>query len=132
MDFWDVAKLIWRHWYVSAPMLLITAAAATWVGYNVGPDYQATGHVAVLPPVVHREGTGQLVRVNPWSEESLADAAAIRLQGKPLKDEFLAAGAKAEWTVEVTGRLPVIRLEVVTDTPEHAREAIRKLLDVVD
>jgi hypothetical protein len=133
MDFWDLVKVMWRRWYVTAPMLLLTAAAAGYIANTVGPQYQATGHVTVVPPAVQRQAEpGVVSRVNPWNEEALADAARIRLEGKPLEDELAAAGHGGEWAVQITGRLPVITIEVVAATPEEALSTMHLLQAVVE
>lgn len=136
MDFWDVAKLMWRRWRITVPMLLLTTVGAVWTGFTVSPSYQETTHVAVLPPTVFRNpnptSPAAVSRVNPWTEEALADAATIRLQGKRLHDEMAAAGLKGDWSVTVTGRLPVIVVEVVAPTAEHAHGITTRLLDIVD
>ena len=133
MDFWDVAKLMWRRWAVTVPALLITVAATIWVAVTVEPDYQVTGHVAVVGPSIQRSaGNSDVTRVNPWSSEALADAAAIRLQGKALADELAAEGFDGSWEAGVTGRLPVIRIEVVAERPEYAQATLERLREVID
>lgn len=133
MDFWDVAKRMWRRWYLTVPLLLLTAASAGWVAATVGPDYQVTSHIAVLPPELQRnDNDSEVIRVNPWTVEALADAAAIRLMGKQLEEAIAAEGYKAEWTVEVTGLLPVLRIDVVAHRPEDARAVTARLLETVE
>jgi hypothetical protein len=133
MDFWDVARLMWRRWYVTLPALLLTGAATVWTGLNTEPDYQVTGHVAVVGPSIQRSETDSAVtHVNPWSNEALADAATIRLQGKALADALEAEGYSGEWSAIVTGRLPVIRLEVVAERPEYAQATLQRLREVID
>lgn len=133
MDFWDVAKLMWRRWAVTVPALLITVAATVWVAVTVEPDYQVTGHIAVVGPSIQRSAGGETVtRVNPWSSEALADAAAIRLQGKALADQLAAEGFGGSWEAGVTGRLPVIRVEVVAERPEYAQATLERLRAIID
>lgn len=132
MDFWDVARLMWRRWYVTAPALLLTILAALVTGLSINPEYQVTGHVAVVGPSVQRESTSTITHVNPWSPEALADASVIRLQGKALADTMEAEGYSSEWGATVTGRLPVIRLEVIASTPEEAQATLQRLLEVID
>lgn len=133
MDFWDVAKLMWRRWSVTVPALLITVVATVWVAVTVEPDYQVTGHVAVVGPSIQRTaGDSDVTRVNPWSSEALADAATIRLQGKALADELAAEGFGGSWEAGVTGRLPVIRIEVVAERPEYAQATLERLREVID
>lgn len=133
MDFWDVAKLMWRRWYVTVPALLLTLAGAIWTGLTVNPDYQVTGHVALVGPAVQRaEGENTLTRINPWSGEALADAATIRLQGKALADLLKAEGFTGEWSALVAGRLPVIRLEVIAERPEQAQATLQRLREAIE
>ncbi|MPZ26522.1 MAG: hypothetical protein GEV12_08705 [Micromonosporaceae bacterium] len=133
MDFWDVAKLMWRRWYVTLPALLLILAGAVLTGLTVNPDYQVTGHVALVGPAVQRtEGENTVTRINPWSAEALADAATIRLQGKALADLLKAEGYTGEWSALVTGRLPVIRLEVVAERPEQAQATLQRLREAID
>lgn len=132
MDIWDVARLMWRRWLVTVPMLLLTALAVGGVWASASPDYRATGHVAVVGPSVQRLGSqGELRQVNPWSSEALADAAVIRLQGRTLAEELAAEGFTGEWSVQVTGRLPVIRLEVVADRLERAQATLQRLREAI-
>lgn len=133
MDLWDLTKLMWRRWYVTVPMLLLTALAVSLVVVNVGPEYQATGHVAVVPsPLQRQAAAGEVTLINPWNEEALAHAASIRLESAQLADELAARGYKGEWSVEVTGRLPVITIEVVAPTAEEAVAILRQLQAVVE
>jgi hypothetical protein len=133
MDFWDLVTLMWRRWYVTAPMLLLTLAGVGWIMGTVGPEYQATGYVTVVPPTVFQPPeAGKTSRVNPWNEEALADAARIRLEGKSLRDELAAAGFVGEWAVEITGRLPVISVQVVAPTSEQALTTVHELQGVVE
>lgn len=134
MDFWDLVKVMWRRWYITAPMLLLTAVAAGYIGSTVGPEYQATGHISVVPPLVQRlpGGEGEASRVNPWNQEALADAARIRLEGKQLHDQLAAAGHDGEWAVAITGLLPVVTIEVVAGSPEEALTIMHMLQSVVE
>jgi hypothetical protein len=133
MDFWDLVRLTWRRWYVTVPMLLLTFAGAGWIIGTVGPEYQATGYVTVVPPTVLRSPeAGEMSQVNPWNEEALADAARIRLEGRSLRDELAAAGFAGEWSVEITGRLPVISVQVVAPTSERALTTMHELQGVVE
>lgn len=133
MDLWDLTKVMVRRWYVTAPMALATVAAAAWITATAGADYEATGHVAVIPAEVQRVATaGEPVRVSPWNEEALAEAARFHLEAKSLRDEVAEAGYTGEWTVQITGRLPVITLEVVAPTAEQAVETLHRLQEVID
>jgi hypothetical protein len=132
MDLWDLTKLMFRRWYVTAPLVLATLGALIWIAQTTEPDYVATGHVAVIPPEVHRVATaGEAVRSSPWNEEALAHASQIRLEGKRLLEETAETGLQGGWTVTVSGRLPVITLEVVASSPEQAIATLHHLQDVI-
>lgn len=133
MDLWDVTKLMWRRWYVTAPMLLVTILAAIWVMTSVGPEYQATGHVAVVPPQELRQAeAGEVARINPWNQEALAHAARIRLEAARLEEEMAAEGYTGRWSVDVTGFIPVLQIEVVAPTTDQAVATMHRLQEVVD
>jgi capsular polysaccharide biosynthesis protein len=133
MDFADVAKLLWRRWYLTAPLLLLTVAAMVWMALVVKPDYKAVGNVTLLPP---RETTqaaiGTTQEVNPWEPSALAEATLIRLQSKALADSLDADGYRGEWTVTTLDTdAPIISIEVVSPTEEQARAALAALVTVV-
>lgn len=134
MDLWDVTKLMWRRWYVTAPMLLVTATAAIMIFSNVGPEYRATGHVAVVPSQLQRQAAaGEVTLINPWNEEALAQAATIRLEGSQLAEDLAGQGYQGEWGVEVNGfPLPVLTIEVVSPTSRQAVGTLRLLQTIVE
>ena len=121
MDLWDLTKVMFRRWYLTAPMVLATIVATFWITTTTGPDYEASGHVAVIPPEVQRVAeAGEMLRVSPWNEEALAHAAQIRLEAKRLQEDLQEQGYHGEWSVEVSGRLPVVSIAVVAPTAEQA------------
>lgn len=132
MDLWDLTKLMVRRWYISVLVMVATFGALIWIIQTTGPDYVATGHVAVLPSEVHRvAAAGETVRSSPWNEEALAHASQIRLQGKQLRETMAEAGYQGDWVVSVSGRLPVITIKVVASSPEQALDTLHHLQDVV-
>jgi hypothetical protein len=133
MDLWELTRVLFRRWYISVPMVAISLAAAAWVTASTGPEYEATGHVAVLPPEVQRIAqAGDVVRASPWNEEALAHAAQIRLEAKRLETDLVEHGFHGEWTVSVTGRLPVISVAVVAPSDEQAVATLHRLQAVVE
>ncbi|WP_033340219.1 hypothetical protein [Catenuloplanes japonicus] len=133
MDFADVAKLLWRRWYLTAPLLLLTVAAMVWMALVVKPDYKAIGNVTLLPP---KESTQQAIgttqEVNPWEPAALAEATIIRLQSKALADLLDAEGYRGQWTVTTLDtNAPIISIEVVSPTEAQARAALGALVKVV-
>lgn len=133
MDFWDVAKLMWRRWYATVPMLLVTALATGWTTLNVAPDYEVTSHFAMVrpqTPVAEDEDEGRTT--NPWTSETLAEAASIRLRGRPLAEQLEAEGHDASWSLSVTGGQPWLRLEVIAKSPTEARTTGARLHEIIE
>ncbi|MDP9797353.1 capsular polysaccharide biosynthesis protein [Catenuloplanes nepalensis] len=133
MDFADVAKLLWRRWYLTAPLLLLTVIAMVWMALVVKPDYKAIGNVTLIPPTVSTQAAiGTTQEVNPWEPAALAEATLIRLQSKALADSLAAQGFDGEWTVTTLDtNAPIISIEVVSPTEQQAREALSALIAVV-
>lgn len=96
MDFADVAKLLWRRWYLTAPLLLLTVVAMVWMALVVKPDYKASGNVTLIPPTEATQAAiGTTQEVNPWEPSALAEATLIRLQSKALADSLAEQGYQA-------------------------------------
>ncbi|GAB7050427.1 hypothetical protein [Catenuloplanes indicus] len=133
MDFADVAKLLWRRWYLTAPLLLLTVIAMVWMALVVKPDYKAIGNVTLIPPTVSTQAAiGTTQEVNPWEPSALAEATLIRLQSKALADSLAAQGFDGEWTVTTLDtNAPIISIEVVSPTEQQARDALSALIRVV-
>ncbi|MDR7281115.1 hypothetical protein [Catenuloplanes atrovinosus] len=133
MDFADVAKLLWRRWYLTAPLLLLTVIAMVWMALVVKPDYKAIGNVTLIPPTVATQAEiGKTQEVNPWEPSALAEATLIRLQSKALADSLAAQGYQGEWTVTTLDTdAPIISIEVVSPTEQQARVALGALIKVV-
>ncbi|GAB7043502.1 MULTISPECIES: YveK family protein [Catenuloplanes] len=133
MDFADVAKLLWRRWYLTAPLLLLTVIAMVWMALVVKPDYKAIGNVTLIPPTVSTQAAiGTTQEVNPWEPSALAEATLIRLQSKALADSLAAQGFQGEWTVTTLDtNAPIISIEVVSPTERQARDALSALITVV-
>jgi hypothetical protein len=133
MDLWDLTRVMVRRWYLTAPLVLATIVATFWITTATGPDYEASGHVAVIPPEVQRVAeAGEMLRVSPWNEEALAHAAQIRLEAKHLQENLAEQGFHGEWSVQVSGRLPVVSIAVVAPTAEQAVDTLHRLQAVVD
>lgn len=134
MDLWDLTRVLFRRWYLTLPLIVATVAAAVWIVQVRGPDYEATGHVAVLPPTVQRfAAPGETtVRVSPWTQQALAQAARIRLEGGRLHDTLAREGYAGEWTVEVTGEVPVLSLVVIAPSAQSALATLHRLQDEID
>lgn len=134
MDLWDVTKVLWRRRWIALPMLLASALVAFHVVSTVRSDYQATGHVTLLPPSQQRavdpKAASAPQTVSPWNVYSLADALVIYAGRADVKREFASAGFSEEFTVTIGGtQLPVVEAEVVASSPEMARATMDRLIE---
>lgn len=135
MDIWDVSRVLIRRWYLSLPLLLLTAAATVLTASYVRPDYVGTTHVSLLPPVAQRSPVdGQTMRVNPWDTERLTTAVIVRLNTKSLADQVQAEGLTGVWEAGLDQNYnnSIIRIEVTSPTPAQARLTMARLLREVD
>jgi hypothetical protein len=134
MDIWDVSRVLIRRWYLSLPLLLLTAAATVLAASYVRPDYVGTTHVSLLPPVAQRSPVdGQTMRVNPWDTERLSTAVIVRLNTKSLADQVKAEGLTGVWEAGLDpNHNSIIRIEVTSPTPAQARSTMARLLREVD
>jgi hypothetical protein len=135
MDIWDVSRVLIRRWYLSLPLLLLTAAVTVLTASYVRPDYVGTTHVSLLPPVAQRSPVdGQTMRVNPWDTERLTTAVIVRLNTKSLADQVQAEGLTGVWEAGLDQNYnnSIIRIEVTSPTPAQARLTMARLLREVD
>ncbi|MFG3599448.1 GumC domain-containing protein [Micromonospora chersina] len=136
MDLWDVTKVLWRRRWIALPMLLASALVAFYVVSTVRSDYQATGHLTLLPPSQQRavdpKATKAPQTVSPWNVYSLADALVIYAGRADVKREFAKAGFSEEFTVTIGGtQLPIVEAEVVAPSPEKARATLDRLIELL-
>ncbi|WP_406045313.1 hypothetical protein OG799_13030 [Micromonospora sp. NBC_00898] len=139
MDLWDVVKLLWRRWWISLPLMLLTLAMASYVATAMKPNYKATGHVTLLPPTTtNPDGPDRPSTVSPWNVWSALDALVIYAGRADVKKEFAQAGLSEAFTVEVFpdsvtrgSSLPIIEIEVVASTRPAADATLRRLVDVL-
>jgi capsular polysaccharide biosynthesis protein len=135
MDFLDVAKVLFRRWYVAIPCLLLTIATAAWFAFTSKPDYSATAHVTMVAPSVIRNTDGvKTVTINPWTTALLADAAHIEISSQSLHDRLTANGKlPIEWTAELNvNALDMITINVVAPEKSQAVLITNQLVGVVE
>jgi capsular polysaccharide biosynthesis protein len=133
MDFWDVAKVLGRRWYVTLPLLALTITSAVVALQVLKPNYQATANVALVGGSVEQQPRdGQAARVNPWQPGSLVSAVQIPLTSKSVHDQLEASGYASEWTVKIAeGDLAVLQIAVVAPTSAQASNTATKIASMI-
>ena len=53
MDLLDLLKLMFRRWYVTAPVVVLTLGAAFTLGNAIQPEYKTSAAVLLVPPTTN-------------------------------------------------------------------------------
>jgi capsular polysaccharide biosynthesis protein len=108
VDFGKSLKVMLRRWYVTVPVLLLTAAAAFLTVQTVRPSYQATANVLLLAPAhgdaAPAPGQDAPPAINPYlhfdkSLKVAADMLATVLNSPRMVEHLAAAGATSSYDV---------------------------------
>jgi hypothetical protein len=134
VDFWDLTKLLFRRWYVAAPIFLATLCAAVWVVATVPPDYQATTYVQILPPTIRPDDLPKGSSHNPWADlgqEALGQAAIVIVSQPDRAKQLVAAGFSDNYTLSMDDRSPMIIIEATGKSKDQAIGTARQLAAAV-
>ncbi|WP_203737216.1 hypothetical protein [Actinoplanes italicus] len=123
-----MTKLLFRRWYFSLPMLLVTLAFVAVAAVTVKPDYSAKGHTQFIPPTgtTAKDGTKNPID-NPWYDlgyEALANATVIDVTKKSVLEQMVEQGLSDNITV-TTDQVPLFAIEVVGESPEQATATVQ-------
>ncbi len=136
VDFWELTKLLFRRWYFSVPMLLLSVAATLFAGASVKPDYDAKLHLQLIPPLSATDAPGVKTQPrNPWVElgiESIGNAAIIAVGDKAVLDNLVKDGYTDNIVVTMDNRTPVITVEAIGSSPKQATESAHAMAKIVD
>ncbi|WP_213456083.1 hypothetical protein [Rhizomonospora bruguierae] len=137
VDFWDLTKLLFRRWYVAVPLLLLSLAGAASVAVTVRPDYVATSYVQLVPPTAPEAKPGEQPPTprNPWLSMglgSLSGAATITVSDSTVLKQLKAKGYSENFTLKMEGQLPIVKIEVIGDSPEQAGDTAQELVRLLD
>jgi capsular polysaccharide biosynthesis protein len=131
VDLWDLAKLMWRRWYVMAPMLLLTIGATTWAVATLKPDYTSTGTIILTPPPDKTPlSTAELSSTNTWVEQGedvMAGAVAISVQTKATREEIASHGLPDSYEVIAESRSNILTVTATAPTPELAQQTVQRV-----
>jgi hypothetical protein len=123
-----MTKLLFRRWYFSLPMLLVTIAAVGVAAVTVKPDYSALGHIQFIPPVGTVAKTGEKNPIdNPWFDlgyEAMANATVIDVTKKSVLEKMVKEGLSDNITVTID-QVPLFAIEAVGESPEQATATVQ-------
>jgi capsular polysaccharide biosynthesis protein len=134
VDFWDITKLLVRRWRIVLPMLVLAGALAAIAVSQVKPDYVATAHVQLVPPVIGQTKPGQATadQRNPWiglGLQTIGNAAVVTVTDLSVARELEASGLSDSYTVTMAQTSPLITFEIVGNSPEQARRTADRLIE---
>lgn len=134
MDFWDLTKLLVRRWVVVLPLLLLSIGLAGLAMKSVKPDYKATAHVQLVPPVSGGTQPGQSTaeQRNPWlglGLQAIGNAAIVTVTDQSVVLWMHNNGYSDSYTVTLGDNSPLITFEIVATSPEQARQTTEEVVN---
>ncbi len=123
MYVWELARVLWRRWYVTILALLVIPVGVVWVLNYVPTQYQASGQLMfLLPP----KATGESTPSNPYLNlppglTTMASLTATEAMGKEVAAEMLGTRTTAEYSVAlVAGAGPLLTITTKDIDPAEA------------
>ncbi|MEU4563803.1 hypothetical protein AB0F72_35960 [Actinoplanes sp. NPDC023936] len=135
MDLWDLTKMLFRRWYIFAPVLLASLALVLVTAQAIKPDYSATGHLQLIPPN-ERVEKGQVVKVNNrWLDlgfPALGSAVILQSQTEEVLSKLTEAGYTDNFTVTMEYGTTYLTIEAIGTTEQQAVGTVQQLMKVLD
>ena len=123
MDFWDLTKLMFRRWYVSMSLLLLTFVGTAYAAVAIKPDYAITAYVQLIPPTTPADPTKVNQTQNPWLAlgiTSLSNAAMVATQDQTFLDTLAQSEKNASFEITIGDQNPVAIVQVIAPTLAEA------------
>lgn len=115
MDFFELAKILLRRWYVVVPVVVFAVVAASLVAQRIPDEYVAEGSFAVTTTQAS------------VSDQVLAEVARDGSNRAALREQ----GADAPYTVRVS-RGGIIRVEAEASSADDVVTTVREVLGMLD
>lgn len=126
MDVWDLTRVMARRWWVVAPCLLATAAAALVVVRSLPTDYVVAASL-VLAAAPQPADLG--IRDGAESQVTPAAVIAELLQDAAVRDAVAGGGATSAYTAEAVGH--VVRVIATSTDAGQVRPTAEAVLDAI-
>lgn len=137
MDLIDLMKLTFRRWYVTAPVIALTIAAAAGIGAAIRPEYRSTVAIVLIPPTgatsAPSPGTAAAPG-NPWpllGVGAMAQAVQISTSAHDGRSQVRAGGGDPDYNVELLPRSSILTIEVAADSPDTALATVEGVTNLV-
>ncbi|GIG89316.1 hypothetical protein [Plantactinospora endophytica] len=137
MDLLDLLKLMFRRWYVSAPVVVVTLGAALAFGLAIQPEYKTEVAILLVPPTTSAAAPAPNATPrpgNPWlriGENAMAQAVQISTSAHDARKRIAAAGGDPDYEVGLVTRSSILTVAVTAATEESARKTVEAITQLI-
>lgn len=137
MDLLDLLKLMFRRWYVSAPVVAVTLGAALAFGLAIQPEYKTEAAILLVPPTtaIAPPAPNATPRPgNPWlriGENAMAQAVQISVSAHDARTRVAAAGGDPDYEIGLVTRSSILTIAVTADSERSARTTVTAVTDLI-
>jgi hypothetical protein len=140
VDLWDLTKLIFRRWYFSLPVLLVTMTATLLVSSSVKPDYSALGHLQLIPPAnptpvnPNETAANPNSNHNPWSDlgiQALGQAAVLKVSDQTVVKALVAQGYSGNYVISIDYPSTFFSVQVTGTTQQQTTNTVKKVMELL-
>ncbi|GAA3748313.1 hypothetical protein GCM10022225_35380 [Plantactinospora mayteni] len=137
MDLLDLLKLMFRRWYVSAPIVVVTLGAALAFGLAIQPEYKTEVAILLVPPTTSAAAPASNATPrpgNPWlriGENAMAQAVQISTSAHDARTKIAAAGGDPDYEVGLVTRSSILTVAVTAATEESARKTVEAVTTLI-
>ncbi|MGI5147815.1 hypothetical protein ACQEVC_15800 [Plantactinospora sp. CA-294935] len=137
MDLLDLLKLMFRRWYVSAPIVVVTLGAALGFGLAIQPEYKTEVAILLVPPTTSAaapEPNATPRPGNPWlriGENAMAQAVQISTSAHDARSRIAAAGGDPDYEVGLVTRSSILTVAVTATSQESARKTVEAVTRLI-
>ncbi|MEO3741904.1 hypothetical protein [Plantactinospora sp. B5E13] len=130
MDLLDLLKLMFRRWYVSAPIVVGTLGAAFAFGLAIQPEYKTEVAILLVPPTTAQAPPAPNATPqpgNPWlriGENAMAQAVQISISSHDARMKVATAGGDPDYEVGLVTRSSILTVAVTAATEQSARATV--------
>jgi len=130
MDLRDLFKILWRRWYLLAPVLVLTAIGTAAVVASQRPLYTVQASIILMPP------TNPLAtaRPNPLVEvgvHAMAQSVKATATSKHGRQRIADAGYAPVYNLLVQAQSPVIDVAYTDPSAAHAQAAVAQVMRLI-
>jgi len=132
VDLWDFFKVLVRRWYLTVPLLAVTAFMASNAAKGVEPTYTASVSGVFLEPAVALPA--DQLSPNPWAQAGVgttASAVVDSIMNPVAQSAVVADGFSGEYTVLLASRSVLFTVYAPAPTPEEATATLNHIIDLL-